>query len=150
MQAIVVLLFLTNILPTQKEFPFDKLKVKEVIYEFTQEIEDEQDAEIELVVEFEPIEFEGQILNLKLEFVGFSNPEMEHGVFTNGYNFNDDDEIEPSSIYLQSIHIPVDLKSLKIERKQNMEIFTIELFFDFKYERTESQNRLLKVQFEKE
>lgn len=134
----------------QKEFPFEKLKVKEVFYVFTQEIEDEQDAEIELIVEFEPIKVEDEKLNLKLEFVGFSNPEMENRVFLDGYNFSDDDKIEPSSIYLQSVHNPIDLKALKIERKQDIEIITIELYFDFEYERTDYQNRLLKVQFEKE
>lgn len=150
MQAIVFFLYLTNILPMQKEFPFEKLKVKEVFYVFTQEIEDEQDAEIELIVEFEPIKVEDEKLNLKLEFVGFSNPEMENRVFLDGYNFSDDDKIEPSSIYLQSVHNPIDLKALKIERKQDIEIITIELYFDFEYERTDYQNRLLKVQFEKE
>jgi len=133
----------------QKYFPFNKLKVKEVFYEFTQEIEDEQDAELELLIEFEPFKIDNHELAIKLQFLGFSSPEIERSVFSNGYNFNEDNQIEPSSIYFQSVHNPIDLKFLKIEKKQKLEIITIELFFDFEYEKTDYKNHSLKIQFEK-
>lgn len=134
----------------QKKFPFEQLILKDVFYKFTQEIEDEQDAELELIIEFESIEIEGQKLNFKLEFLGFSNPEIEKSVFSNGYNFSGDDEIELGSIYLQSVHNPIDLKLLKIEKRHHIEIITIELFFDFEYENTDYKNHLLKIQLKKE
>ena len=134
----------------QKDFPFEKLKVTAIFYEFTQDIEDVQDAEFELIIDFEPFEIDGQEFTMKLEFVGFSNPQLEKNVFLKGCTFNDEDELEPSSIYFQSVHNPIDLKKLKIERKEKLEIFEIELLFDFEFENTDYKNHLLKIQFEKE
>ena len=143
---IKVFILLINILPMQKKFPFQELKVMDVFYEFTQEIENDPDAELELIVDFNAIYVEGQTVNCKLEFIGLSSSEIEEKVFSDGYRFDEGDEIEPSSIYIASVHNPVDLKFLKIERMKNEEVVTVELYFDFEYEGTDYKNGLFELQ----
>lgn len=133
----------------QKEFPFENLSVRDVFYEFTDEIENEQDAEIEIIIEFEPIKILEEEIELRLEFIGFSNEDLKASVFLEGYNFTEDDELEPASVYLQSVHNPIDLKKLKIEKKENLEIIEMELFFDFEYGQTDFKSHLHKIKFEK-
>lgn len=144
-RIIAPILTLISLSIMHQPFPFEKLIVKSIFYEFTQEIEDEQDAEFELVIEFEPFEVEGEEHELRLEFVGFSNPVLEKHVFSDGFVFSEDDELEPSSIYLQSVHNPIDLKKLKINREGDNETFEIELFFDFEYERTDYKSHTFTI-----
>ena len=136
-----------NIIPMKKDFPLEMLKISNVFYEFTQE-NDKHDAEIELIIEFEPIKIDGHEINPKFQFIGFSNPALEKSVFLSGYNFTDEDYLEPSSIYFQSVHNPVDLKALRIEKKDGKEIIFIDLFFDFEYEQTEYKNEKLNLTYE--
>ncbi len=127
----------------------DKFKVEDIHYEFTREIEDEQEAEIEFVIKFSPLIQDRQNLEPSLEFVGFSTSEMGSRVFSAGYEFSDDDDIEPSSVYFQSVHNPVDLKWLRIEKQEAFELIEFELFFDFEYENTDYGSQSLRLTHKK-
>ena len=150
MKLSLILVILLQLTQTPKEFPFEKLRVKDIFYEFTQDIENVQDAEIELIIEFEPFNIEGEEFTLITEFVGFSNPDLERNIFSNGSTFKGKNEVDPSSIYLQSRHNPIRLNFLKIEKRDDLEIFEIELLFDFEYEQIDYKNHLYKIKYEKE
>ncbi|MEL6672795.1 MAG: hypothetical protein AAFR61_11410 [Bacteroidota bacterium] len=148
MHKLFAFLLLMIPFPMNKEFPFDNLKISEVYYEFTQET-DEQDAEIELVVKFEPFMLEGEEVSPAFQFLGFSSPRMEQSVFSDGYHFSEEDGLEPSTIYFQSVHNPVDLKALRIEKQGEAEVISFDLFFDFEYEGTGYKSESRKFVFEK-
>ncbi len=135
-----------------KEFPVEQLKIKSVFYEFTQTIEDEQDAEFEIRVDFESIKVEGEALEPSIEFLGFSSPQLEEAVFTKGVRFTDTDELEPASIYFQHVHNPIDLKAFKITKGEATETIELTLHFDFDYEATDykSQSRFFVFELKKE
>jgi len=132
------------------EFPYDQLQLGAVRYEFTPEIEDEQDAEFELILEFQELMVGHQAIRPVMAFIGASNPEMEKQVFSEGYGFTEaDDTLEPGTIYLESVHNPVDLKWLRIERLRDKRKITVELYFDFEYAGASFASKQLTLEFER-
>ncbi|MEO1513542.1 MAG: hypothetical protein AAFV95_00975 [Bacteroidota bacterium] len=108
----------------------DRLQLEEVSCEITPYIEDEQDSELVLELVFEPFRYKDNLVHPDMEFIAFSSPEIEAQVFSPA-GWECDEEVEGSSIYLENIHHPVDLKWLKMERGEEETIVHFRLFFDF-------------------
>ena len=90
------------------------------------------------------------ILKRNYNLLAFVSSEIRKNVFEkNGYEFKED-EIEPSSIYIQNSHNPVDLKKLTvIEYDEYYNIKAI-LYFDFEYENTDFKNEEILWEFKSE
>jgi len=123
-----------------KSFSVKKLQIDTASFEITEAIEDVQDSEIILTINLKPFVFEGHYTETELEFIAFCESEMRKKIFEqNGYEFKAD-EMEPSSIYIEEAHNPVDLKKLTIiEKEEYFEVKAI-LNFDFEYEHTKFKN----------
>jgi len=130
-----------------KDFSAQKLKVDSANFEITEDIEDIQDSEIILNIKLKPFMFDGHFTETELEFAGFCNSKIQASVFSKeGYIFKED-EIEPSSIYIQSAHNPIDLRKLTIKQGRKYLNMKAELLFDFEYERTDFRNETVVWEF---
>lgn len=145
MRAILLLFIFLNINLMQEKFPSDKLILKNVNYEIPTNFKDDLDPEFEVILEFEKIKIDGNETEIKLEFYGFCTQKMIDAIYSSGYNFNNDMEIESSSVYIQSVHNPVDLKFLKIDKE--FDKIEFDLYFDFEYERTDYKNQKVKLEY---
>jgi len=133
-----------------KNFSAKKLKLQSGHLAFTAEIEGEQDAELELILNLEPFMYDGYFTQTQFEFIGFWSDEMRIQMYTKeGYTF-DSEEVEASSIYLQHAHNPVDLKRLTIKSGRKFDTIEVELYFDFEYEATDYKNESLVWKFKQE
>jgi len=129
-----------------KNFSAKKLKIASINIEVTEEIEGVQDSEVILNISLKPFIYKDWVTETELQFVGFCNPEMKKQIYSDGYTFKED-EIEPSSIYVQNVHNPIDLKTLKISEGKNHNFIEATLFFDFEYERTDYKNETLHIKY---
>ncbi len=128
-------------------FSVDKLTLTKVSYEHREEDKNIVDSEFILFVNFIPFIYNSKKVTPSFKFVCFSNPLLKGQIMGKGYFFSKKDSLEPSSIYLQSVHNPVDLKWIKIEKGVNFEMIDFKLFFDFEFERTDYKNQELDLTF---
>ncbi len=119
-----------------KDFTIKKLCLASTSFELTKE-------EFELTLVLKPFIYDDHFTETTLHFVGTCDASMSEQLFsTNGYSFKQD-EIEPSSIYLQHVHNPVDLKKLRIKKGRTYNYIMVDLFFDFEYEQTDFNNEAI-------
>lgn len=134
-----------------KSFSVEKLKLESSYFEITNQIADVQDSEIELRLNLQPFIFDGYLTNTELQFLGLCTPKLKAKIFSKeGYDF-ENDEIEESSIYIQNVHNPVNLKKLKVSEEEDFYMIEVTLIFNFEYEGTEFRNeeRTWKLKVEK-
>ncbi|WMX13079.1 hypothetical protein [Aureispira sp. CCB-E] len=132
-----------NIKDLSKKNIVASLDIIKVFYSITKKIEEEQDREIEIEIQFEPFLYQGQKTIWEVNFVGVVNLKIEKKIFSSqGYFFKEGD-VESSSVYIKSVHSPVDLRWIKIDKERST--IELEILFDFEYEKTGLKNQPLKL-----
>lgn len=141
---------LKNVKDISKSFSTKKLKVENATFCITDEIENEQDSELILTIRLEPFIFQEHYIETELEFICLCDNKMSKKIFDeNGYDFSDEDSVS-SSIYIQHLHNPVDIKKIKIKNSSKHYEIETQLYFDFEYEGTDYKNELVTWKFKAE
>jgi len=122
------------------DFPVDSIQIDSVHFEITDAMED---GEIVLTLKLKPFILEGRVVEETLEFIVMNNQAIAQGIYGAGYHFTEDELLEGASIYVQSVHNPVDLKRLKVIKTPTKIQFEIDLYLDFEYERTPYRNQTI-------
>ncbi len=131
---------LQNINDYTENFSAKLLKISTTNFEITGE---EEASEIEFSIFLESFVFNNDIVKPQLQFIIFCSKEMKERIYSDtGYTFPSD-EISSSSIYIQNVHNPVDLKKLTIIPVNKYFQLEAELYFDFEYEGTSYPNETI-------
>ena len=140
------ILKLKNAPDFSRNFSAKKLKVENASFEITEEINDNEDSELILTIELKPYLYEGRVIETKMEFIAPTYNEMKKNLFTeDGHSFTG--ENVSSSIYIQDVHNPVDLKRLKISKGKKYYNLVADLHYDFEYENTTYANEVATLKF---
>ena len=138
---------LQNAVDITKGFSCKKLKIDHAFFEINDAIENVQDAELSLTIHLKPFIFNGHYTETTVAFSGVCNPKMKEKIFSEtGYTF-EDDEIEPSSIYIQHVHNPIELKKLTVKKGKKYYTIQSNLLFNFEYESSDYNNEDIAWEF---
>lgn len=123
----------------KNKFPEGLVQIEALQLEITEEIEGVQDSELVLSLTLSPLIVDGVELNSVVQFFALSNKNMIKNIYQTGYVF-EENEVEPTSIYFESVHVPVELKMLKVTSTEKYNLYEVELYFDFEHEKTTYEN----------